>query len=325
MTGVLGFAISFVVFGLADRDLTLMYISRIMAGFFAGSVMSVITAYVADITTNEERTKAMGLIGMSIGMGFTMGPLFGGLLSKISIMTPFFAAALLALVTFVLAGTKMKETLSREERMQNAKGGGGFKLIVQGFRGKMSLLYILALIVTLTLATIESTLQLFSMMRFGVTPLQVGIMLVAMGLVGAAIQGGVVRRLIKPGQEPIFISIGIVFCIGGFLLLTTAHTIWTTTFFLLVFGIGNGLMRPCVSSLITQKTPVSYGIASGLSSSMDSLGRIAGPLLGTYLLAQTESLPYLIGSMICLVGMVLLWSFVRADKQANLSQITIND
>ena len=121
---------------------------------FSGAVTSVIVAYVADITTPEERTKGMGLVGMSIGLGFTIGPGFGGLLSLVSLETPFYAASALALITFVLAWAKLKESLAPEQRRS---GSSRRESRWKAFTGPLKYLYILAFFVTFTLAGLEAT------------------------------------------------------------------------------------------------------------------------------------------------------------------------
>ncbi|UVI33610.1 MFS transporter [Paenibacillus spongiae] len=314
LIGVLGFAASFLVFGIADGNLTLMYVSRILGGLFSGAVTSVIVAYVADITPPDQRTKGMGLVGMSIGLGFTIGPGFGGLLSLVSHNTPFYAAAALALITFALAFAKLTESLTPEQR---AASHGRKPSRWTAFTGSLKYLYILALFVSLSLAGLEATLQLFGMKRFDVTPLQVGIMFLVCGLVGALIQGGVVRRRIRKGEEPKYIAAGLVISAVGFLLLVTSHSLWTATLYLAIFGIGNALIRPCVTSLITQKTTVGQGVASGLSSSMDSLGRILGPLMGAFLFTVDIELPYLIGGFLSLAALLLLLRFRMLDRGAH--------
>ncbi|RJE90615.1 MFS transporter [Paenibacillus sp. 1011MAR3C5] len=311
LTGLVGFAASFLLFGLAGDNLTLMYISRALGGLFSGAVASVIVAYVADITPPEQRTKGMGLVGMSIGLGFTLGPGVGGLLSVFSLNTPFFAASALALVTFVLAAWKLKESLTPDKRKLKSE-----KRVSRwtAFRGPLKYLYILAFFVTFTLAGMEATLQFFGMKRFDVTPLQVGLLFFVCGLVGALVQGGVVRRMIKKGEEPKYIAIGLVISALGFFLLLFAHSLWWAIMSLAVFGIGNALIRPCVTSLITQKTTVGQGVASGLSSSMDSLGRIAGPLLGSLLFTMQMGLPYLLGGILCLAALLLVVRFRFLDS-----------
>jgi multidrug resistance protein len=312
LIGILGFAASFLLFGLSSGSLTLMYLSRVLGGLFSGAVASVIVAYVADITPPEQRTKGMGLVGMSIGLGFTFGPGFGGLLSIVSLETPFYAASGLALFTFFLAAAKLKESLSPEKRQMRME-----KQISRwsAFKGPLKYLYVLAFFVTFTLAGMEATLQFFGMRRFDVTPLEVGILFFVCGLVGALVQGGIVRRLIKKGEEPKFIAVGLVISAIGFFLLLAAHSLGWATMSLAVFGIGNALIRPCVTSLITQKTTVGQGVASGLSSSMDSLGRIAGPLLGSFFFTIEMGLPYLLGGILCIAALLLLVRFRQLDKK----------
>jgi len=311
LTGLIGFSASFLLFGLAGDNLTLMYVSRALGGLFSGAVASVIVAYVADITSPEQRTKGMGLVGMSIGLGFTLGPGVGGLLSVFSLDTPFFAASALALVTFFLASWKLKESLTPDKRKLKSE-----KRVSRwtAFRGPLKYLYVLAFFVTFTLAGMEATLQFFGMKRFDVTPLQVGLLFFVCGLVGALVQGGVVRRMIKKGEEPKYIAIGLVISAVGFFLLLFAHSLWWAIMSLAVFGIGNALIRPCVTSLITQKTTVGQGVASGLSSSMDSLGRIAGPLLGSMLFTVQMGLPYLLGGILCLAALLLVVRFRFLDS-----------
>ena len=271
LTGVLGFAASFLLFGLASDHLALMYASRLLGGLFSGAVVSVIVAYVADVTPPEQRTRGMGLVGMSIGLGFTFGPGVGGLLSEISLETPFFAAAALSAVLFLASLVALNESLPPEKRSARREKQASRWT---AFTGPLKYLYVLAFFVTFSLAGLESTLQWFGMQRFGVTPFQFGLMFFVCGLVGAIVQGGVVRRLIKRGQEPAYIAIGLVISAVGFFLLVTTHELWTATLYLAIFGVGNALIRPCVTSLITQRTKVGQGVASGLSSSMDSLGQI---------------------------------------------------
>ncbi|MFF2093533.1 MFS transporter [Paenibacillus sp. NPDC058174] len=321
LTGVVGFAVSFVLFGLASGNLPLMYLSRVLGGLFSGAVTSVIVAYVADITPKEHRTKGMALVGMSIGAGFTFGPAFGGFLSVISLETPFYVASGLALFTFVLAFLKLKESLAPEQRRSASEPRVSRWT---AFTGSLKYLYVLAFFVTFTLAGLEATLQIFGMKRFDVTPLQVGVLFFVCGFVGALVQGGFVRRRIKKGDEPKYIGIGLVISAIGFFMLLGAHSLWWATVSLAVFGIGNALIRPCVTSLITQKTTVGQGVASGLSSSMDSLGRIVGPLFGTFLFTVGDNLPYVSGGVLCLAALLLLVQFRKLDSRLQSSSEASN-
>ncbi|MFD0959326.1 MFS transporter [Paenibacillus chungangensis] len=311
LVGLVGFSISFLLFGLAGESLLLMYLSRALGGLFSGAVTSVIVAYVADITPPEKRTKGMGLVGMSIGLGFTFGPGFGGLLSDVSNEMPFFTAAALSFITFLFAAGKLKESL---EPHQRKKATGKKVSRWTAFQGPLKYLYVLAFFVTFTLAGMEATLQFFGMNRFDVTPKEVGLLFFIVGIVGALVQGGFVRRNIKKGEEPRYIALGLLLSAGGFFLLLFAHSLSWTILSLVVFGIGNALIRPCVTSLITQKTQVGQGTASGLSSAMDSLGRVAGPLLGSMLFTVEMGLPYLLGGILCMLALLLVMRFRQLDR-----------
>lgn len=311
MVGTLGFSLSFLLLAVSDAHLTVMYASRVLGGAFSGAVAAVAVAYIADITTDETRTKGMGLIGMSIGLGFIIGPGVGALLSHVDLYFPFYASAVMALLAFVIVALKLPESLSAEERLARVEGGSRWK----AFQGKLKYLYVLGFFVSFSLAGLEGTLQFYNKDKFGATPADVGIMFLISGIVGALIQGGVVRRYIKKGDEPKFMVIGLLLSALGFLLLIFTQDFWTGALYLTVFSAGNSLIRPCVTSLITQRTTVSQGLASGLSSSMDSLGRIGGPLLGAFLYGFAKELPYAVGVVLSIAAVGLLARFVTLDRK----------
>jgi DHA1 family multidrug resistance protein-like MFS transporter len=309
--GVTGFSISFLIFGLASGNLELMYFSRLLGGAFSGAVTACCIAYIADITSEEERTKGMGLAGMSIGLGFIFGPAFGGLLSIFGISAPFFAASGLSAILILFALRVLQEAIPDDDKRRSQVKTSRWR----AFSGPLKHLYILSFLVSCTLAILESTLQYFQMAQIGATPLQMGFMFAISGIAGALIQGGVVRRKVKKGMESKAIFIGLLASGIGFLLILLSVDFWSATLFVTVFAIGNALIRPCVISLITQKTAVGHGVASGLISSMDSLGRIVGPLVGTFLFYYQQSLPFLLGGIVLLLSIVLLYSYKAADAK----------
>jgi multidrug resistance protein len=311
MVGVIGFAVSFFLFGISSDQLWLMYLSRLLGGLFSGATTACAVAYVADITTEENRTKGMGIVGMSIGLGFVFGPAIGGILSRFGNATPFYIASAVSLMSFVFVAVNLKESLSEEKRMSKVDNAASRWT---GFTGSVKFMYMLLFIVTFTLAGLESTLQFFQMRTYGATAWDVGLMFFASGIVGALIQGGVVRRYVKNGDEPNVIRIGLVLSALGFILLIFSNSFVTATIYLCIFGAGNALLRPCITSLITQKTKVGQGAASGLSSSMDSLGRIAGPLIAAVLYKVNIGLPFIFGGILCLAALILVTRFTVADN-----------
>ncbi|NMM51407.1 MFS transporter [Paenibacillus aquistagni] len=315
LIGIFGFSLSYLLFALADGQLWLMYVSRILGGLFAGAVTAVIVAYVADMTTEETRTKGMGLVGAAIGLGFTFGPAFGGLLSRYGLFVPFAAASLLTLITAILGVFWLKESLPKEKRQQQRAAQASRWT---AFAGRMKYLYVLSFFVTFTLAGLEATLLYFQAVRIpDVTTEDIGWMFFFCGLAGALVQGGVVRRYIKKGGEHKAIFAGLLLSALGFVLLLFSSSFWNATIYLCIFGIGNALIRPCVTSLITQKSTVSHGVASGLNSSMDSFGRITGPLLATAVFSLHVNLPFVIGAVLSVGALGLLFKFVALDRADN--------
>lgn len=312
LSGLLGFAVSFVLFGLADHRLWLMYLSRLLGGIFSGAAVSCTVAYVADITTEAERTKAMGLVGMSIGLGFILGPAVGGLLGEMGLTVPFFAATALSLLTLLFAWRALPESLDPERRMVRAEG---HLPRWAAFRGPLKYLYIIAFIVSFTLAGLEGTLQYFQMARIGASTSQIGVMFAIVGIVGALVQGGVIRRMVKPGTEGRAIGIGLVLAAVGMFLIVFTTNFWTATLYLALFGAGHALIRPCVTSLVTQRTTVGQGMASGLISSMDSLGRILGPVVGTALYTLHATYPFVVGAFVLLIGLLCLYGFFSFERK----------
>lgn len=305
LIGLAGFSLSFFLFSLFLDNLVLLYASRIIGGLFSGALYTAVTGYVADITTDEERNKYMGLLGMSIGLGFIFGPAIGGLLGTISLSLPFTASAVLTLLLMGYAAAALQEPERQGEAVKRKllpKGG----IMLWSYR--IRYLFLLSFMVTFLLAGLESTFQLFQIDRIEITPLQLGYLFIASGLVDAAIQGGVVRR-IKDGTETSWIiGAQVVTALGLFILPFTSSLLFAGVA-LSIFTAGNGLARTALVSLTSKESGGKYGTAAGMTYSMDNVGRIIGPLFFTWLLTmQAGSIYYLSGALALLsIGLILFY------------------
>jgi MFS family permease len=137
-------------------------------------------------------------------------------------------------------------------------------------------------------------------------------MFMASGLTQALIQGGVLQRF-KKGNEKKLMAIGLLVSAIGFTSILLSSNAANATLFLCIFTAGNALIRPCVLSLITMRTKVGYGSASGLTASMDSLGRIFGPLLGAFAFKLNMTLPFIIGAIVALAALLLIQRHTALD------------
>lgn len=309
LTGLVGFSASFFLFALFMDNLTLLYISRIVGGVFSGALYTAVTGFVADLTDEENRNKYMGLLGMSIGLGFIFGPAIGGVLGDYSFQLPFIASGILTLVLFVYASIVLKEPARRGDATKRAIVPEGASKL---WKYRIRYLFLLSFFITFLLAGIEATFQLFQMSKIDITPKQVGYLFMASGFVDAFIQGGVVRR-VKNGTETKWIFGAQIITAIGLLLIPFTNSLFFAGFALSVFTAGNALGRTVLVSLTSKESGGRYGTAAGMAYSMDNMGRIFGPLLFVFLFTKLEGQIYYISATIAILSLFLLILFSRSS------------
>lgn len=310
IVGLIGFCLSFVVFSLFLSNLMMLYISRIIGGLFSGALYTAVTGFIGDMSTNENRNKYMGLMGMAIGLGFIFGPAIGGVLGNISLQLPFTASATLIGILIIYAFFVLREPNRRgEANKRTILPSGSSELL----RYRVRYLFFFSFFVTFILAGVEATFQLFQINQIAISPLQLGYLFMFSGFVDAAIQGGLIRR-IKDGTETKWLIGAQLVTAIGLLLVTMTTSIMLAGIALCVFTAGNALARTCVVSLSSKEAGGKYGTAAGLSYSMDNLGRIIGPLFFTSLFKLDMSLTYYISMFIALIAILLIFLFQQSKK-----------
>ena len=310
LIGLLGFSLSFFLFAFFIENIVLLYVSRVVGGVFSGALYTAVTGFVGDMTTEENRNKYMGLLGMSIGLGFIFGPAIGGVLGDINLQVPFIASGTLTVLLLVYAGIILKEPErvgEANKRQLLPKGGMMF------WQYRIRNLFLLSFMITLILAGLESTFQLFQITKIDITPIQIGYLFMASGFVDAAIQGGVVRR-IKNGTETQWIlGAQIVTAIGLILIPFSTNLFWAG-FSLSVFIAGNALARTALVSLTSKESGGKYGTAAGMTYSMDNMGRIIGPLLFTWLFTKMNGDIYYISAILAVISIALIFLYRNSKK-----------
>ncbi|MEZ7173363.1 MFS transporter [Sporosarcina sp. OR05] len=310
MIGLTGFSLSFFLFALFIENLPLLYVSRIVGGIFSGALYTAVTGFVGDMTTEENRNKYMGFLGMSIGLGFIFGPALGGILGDISLQTPFIASGILTLLILIYAGIILKEPERQGEATKRAllpKGSAMF------WKYRIRNLFLLSFMVTFILSGIESTFQLFQISKIEITPIQIGYLFMASGLVDAAIQGGVVRRVKDGSETKWIIGAQIITAIGLVLIPFTTNLFWAG-FALSVFTAGNALARTILVSLTSKESGGKYGTAAGMTYSMDNMGRILAPLLFTFLITKMDGAIYYVSATLAILSIILVMLFAKSHK-----------
>jgi multidrug resistance protein len=255
LLSLLGTAVGFLVLGFATT-LWMLFVGRIIDGISGGNI-STAQAYIADVTTKENRAKGMGLIGAAFGLGFVFGPAIGGILSRWGTNVPFLFAGGLALANAMLLYFTLPETVTPDHPARvSAASGRGWRQLLVALR-EPRLAYILAIyflgIVAFSIMT--ATFSLFMMFRLGYDAFHNGWVFAFVGIISAAIQGGLIGKLVKRFGEPLLIIVGaLLFSASLFAIpfVTVASGVAALLALGAVTAIGQALSAPSLSSLASK-------------------------------------------------------------------------
>ncbi len=302
LMGILGFAVTFILFAYATR-LWMLYLIRIAGGALSCATMPTAMAYVGDSTSLEKRGSSMGMVGAAMGMGMIFGPAIGGLLSSISLGFPFLLAGLLALVNSVGVLLLLKESLPGEQRHSRKFARVS---LLQGLRTPLALFFVVIFLASTGEAVHHGTFALFTEAKLGFTPRDIGWAFTAAGVASALVQGLLVGRLINHiGEEKTAIT-GIALMGLSFALFIFTFNVPSSIIFMSVFAAGVGLIRPSISSAVSKRTEGGQGASMGVLQGYDSLGRAVGPSLGGFMLGLGLNLAYLSAIAVSLLALIIL-------------------
>ena len=313
--GLIGNAVALIGFGLA-KDYVWLLIARSAAGIASAAVLPSVMAYVADITTSEERGKGMGLMGAAMGLGFILGPAIGGVMGSHNM--PFFVAGGLSVLNFLFALILLPESLQKGITDETAEDRHEWVSPREIFRqttlkSPLTPLFLVAFFSTFSFAGLEMTFPLFIEDRWNYGEKEMGWMFMFIGAIAVPLQGGLLGRLINSLGERRIILTGLLLSAIGMALLLNAYSFVTLTVYLTIAGVGNQLIRPTNASWISKQTRIGQGAAIGIMDAFLSLGRILGPLLGGWLYAK-EAYPYAVLSGILLITTFCLYIPLRRIK-----------
>jgi MFS transporter, DHA1 family, tetracycline resistance protein len=261
------------------RSFTALFVARTLSGVAAAN-FSIAQAYVADTTPPGERARGLGFIGAALGLGFVLGPGLGGALALLGQLAVPLGAAALALGNFALAAARLPESLPIEGRRR--RSGTWFPLVglLQLERPVASLIAVF-FVVTFAFSTMEATLALYCGARFGFGVVETSILLVGIGVVLAAVQGGLIGRLVSRFGERRLVLAGISLMALGLLALPSAPVVALLGVASAVLAVGAGIHQPSLLGLVSRlSTETAQGETLGLSRSVQALARTGGPLWG---------------------------------------------
>jgi MFS transporter, DHA1 family, tetracycline resistance protein len=307
-------------------SLTMLFAARILAGV-SGASVGTASAYIADITPPENRSKRIGLIGAAFGVGFVLGPAIGGILSHFSVVAPFWFAAFLSILNAIVMWIMLPEPerhTARQQRPINFREtfeqAGSWRL------GIITVTYFIGIagfaIVTVIYAQVSNR-------RFDLNQSQISYIFVMMGMIGALIQGGAIGRLAKRFGDVNLAVAGFAVMAVSMMAMPLAHSIPLFLLFSAGLAMGNSLSQPTMSAIASKgASPALQGRVLGVVQSAGSLGRVFGPVLAGILLTSDHlrandhygNTPFLAGGFIIAIAFLLAITLRgAAQKPGNLT------
>ena len=315
LISLFAFSLDYLLLAFAPT-ITWLFVGRIIAGI-SGASITTASAYIADVSTPENRAKNFGMIGAAFGLGFIIGPVIGGLLGQYGSRVPFYAAAVLCLLNFLYGYFILPESLSKDNRrafsLKRANPIGAF-LNLKKYPQLIGLVISIFLLYTASHA-VHSNWSYFTMYKFNWDEKMVGISLGAIGLLVGIVQGGLIR-VINPklGNEK-SIYVGMALYTVGMFLFATASQSWMMFAFLIPYCLG-GIAGPAMQAVISSQVPANeQGEIQGTLSSLMSASAIVGPpMMSTvfYYFTHKEAPFQFAGAPFVLGGILMFLSTIIA-------------
>jgi DHA1 family tetracycline resistance protein-like MFS transporter len=291
LLGFTGLALSFFVTATATA-LWMLIVVRLFSGALQANA-AVAQAYVADISTPEQRGKRFGLLGAMFGLGFVIGPVMGGLLGSIDLHLPFWVAGSLAVLNALYGFFVLPESLPLERRSpfdwRKANPLHAFKSLI-GLQGVGNLVAVMAL-ASLAQFTMHTTWVLYTDFKFGWGPRENGWSLFAVGVMSALVQGGLIRVVLRKIAAPRVAVMGLVSASVCYALWGLASAGWMM-YGVIVLNVLGFMVNPVMQTLVSNAADEhSQGATLGAVASLNSLMAVMAPVLGAALLRMVSHFP----------------------------------
>lgn len=285
LISLFGFALDYLFLSFAGT-IFLLFVGRAFAGI-TGASFTTATAYIADISTNENRAKNFGMVGAAFGLGFIIGPVIGGLLGSFGSRVPFMVAAALTFLNFLYGYFILPESLDKEHRrpFEWKRANPVGSLLSLKNHPALGGLAIALLLIYLAAHAVQSNWSFFVIEKFKWSEAMIGISLGVVGVLIALVQGVLIRYTSpKLGNEK-SIYIGLSLYALGLLLFAFASESWMMFAFLVPYCMG-GIAGPALQSVMSSNVPPNaQGELQGALTSLISITSIIGPPLMTGLFA----------------------------------------
>lgn len=326
LLSLFGFGIDYIFLSLAPT-IWWLFLGRIIAGMF-GASFTTATAYIADISTPENRAQNFGMIGAAFGLGFIIGPGIGGLLGELGPRVPFIAAAILTFMNVLYGYFVLPESLDKAHRREfewkRANPLGSLNQL-RKYKGVGGLIVSL-IFIYIAAHAVQSTWTFFNIEKFQWSNALMGFSLTIIGLLIAIVQGGLIRYINPKLGDEKSIYLGLSLYSLGLFLFAFASQGWMMFIFLIPYCLG-GIAGPALQSIISGNVPKNeQGELQGALTSLMSATSIVGPLLMTNLFAwftrpdaavTFAGAPFLAGALCMIISALMAVKTMKGESFIN--------
>jgi MFS transporter, DHA1 family, multidrug resistance protein len=300
-------------------DLWILYLSRFIGGIGVGLLIPATMAYVADVTTLENRGKGMGLLGASISLGFVIGPGIGGFLAEFGIRVPFYASALAAVIAMIVSLIFLPESLSKAEqhafRNSSLEQTGMIHDIKRSFKVSYFVLLLLIFTMTFGLANFETIFGIYVSEKYEYTPKDISIIMTIAALIGVIIQALLVDKLLQRFDEIKVINICFLLSAVTMVVILLSGNFLFMLMMNILFILFTSILRPAINTLLSKMAGSEQGFAAGMNNAYSSLGNIIGPSLAGILFDVSFNVPFIFGAVILLGSIVMCVAWNQKARQ----------
>lgn len=315
IVGLIIFSASQLWFGLATHE-WMLYTARFVSGIGGAFLIPATMAFVADITTLEERGKGMGFLGASMSLGFMIGPAIGGFLAKVSLTFPFYmasVAAVIAAVISVIILPDIKNVIS-EIPPEPKKRENILTQMKNSVKTPYFMMLIIIFVFTFGIANFQTTFSLYVDHKYNYTPQDIAVVLTVGGFIGVIVQTLVVEKLFKRFGELNVILVNLVVAAIAFLLFFVVDGFALVLIVASIFSTATTLIRPAVNTVISKLAGNEQGFAAGMNNAYMSLGSMIGPALAGMFFDINISYPFIVGSIILLASWAITLVWIKRKK-----------
>lgn len=304
--GLIGLTLSMFVFYAFD-SIWWLYASRVIGGIGAALLVPAIFAYVADITSMDQRAKGNSFVSAAMSLGIVVGPGIGGFLADFGLKMPFLISAIVSLAAVIFSILVLEESETKDATAMTMPKDN--ESMAKKMVRSISMPYFVPLVITLVMSfglmAYESVLGLFVDNQFDATPQQIALMITSTGIISVIVQLFVVDRVVRRYGEGMVLNIFLAVAAIGFLLSLFASS------YILFFGVtlliflATSILRPVLNTLISKMAGDEQGFAMGMNNAYMSIGNILGPTLAGMLYDVQILYPFVLGLAFLVVTLIM--------------------